>query len=56
MENISFVGYNPFLKPLKSDKSWRVEIEVSEDQYNIVKEIPNLPEGVYRVTIEPIIE
>ncbi len=51
-----FNGYNLTLKYLKSDKSVRVEIETSQDQYNVVKEIPNLPEGVYKITIEPIIE
>lgn len=53
---IKFNGYNLNLKYLKSDKSVRVEIETSQDQYNVVKEIPNLPEGVYRITIEPVIE
>ena len=56
MENIKFNGYNLNLKYLKSDKSVRVEIETSQDQYNTVKEIPNLPEGVYVVTITPLID
>lgn len=56
MENITFNAYNPSLKYLISDKSVRVSFETSQDQYNIVKEIPNLPEGLYRITIEPIIE
>lgn len=53
---MQFSGYNLTLKYLKSDKSVRVEIETSQDQYDVIKEIPNLPEGLYRVTIEPIIE
>lgn len=56
MENIKFVAYNPSLKYLISDKSVRVSFETSQDQYNLVKEIPNLPEGLYEITITPIIE
>lgn len=53
---IKFDAYNLNLKYLVSDKSVRVMMETSKDQYDVVKEIPNLPEGVYKVTIEPIIE
>ena len=53
---IKFTAYNLNLKYLISDKSVRVMMETSKDQYNLVKEIPNLPEGVYEVTIKPIIE
>lgn len=53
---IKFQAYNPSLKYLVSDKSVRVSFETSQDQYDIVKEIPNLPEGVYEVTVRPVIE
>lgn len=53
---IKFKGYNVWLKPLRSDKSFRVEIDVGLDEYDNIKEIPKLIEGVYRVNIEPDIE
>ena len=53
---IKFTAYNPFLKARKSDKSWDVVFETSKDQYDIVKEIPNLPEGLYEIVVRPIIK
>lgn len=50
---IRFDGYNPILKFLRVDKSVRVEIDTSLDQYEQVKNIPLLPEGVYEITIRP---
>lgn len=56
-EKFEFIGYDIFLKTLKSNKdSFRVEIETGKDQYNALKEIPNMPQGLYKVIIEPIIE
>ncbi|KKL84999.1 hypothetical protein LCGC14_1959120 [marine sediment metagenome] len=47
-----FEGYNPFIRQMRTDKGWRVEIDVSQDQYDIIKELPKL-EGVnLKVTIE----
>lgn len=54
-DSLKFEGYNLFVKNLK-DGGHRVEIEVSHNEYNKIKDIPNLPEGVYKITIEPIIE
>lgn len=57
MEKIEFKGYGLFLRTFKSNRdSFRIEIEAGKESYNVLKEIPNLPEGVYRITIEPIIE
>ena len=53
---ITFTGYNITLKFLRSDKSTRVEIDTSQDQWDNIKEIPKLPDGVYRITLEPIAE
>jgi len=53
---IKFQGYNVNLKYLISDKSVRVMIDTSKDQYDNVKEIPKLPEGIYEITIKPVIE
>lgn len=51
---ISFEGYNLYLRHLRTDKGVRVEIDVSQDQYHKIHEIPVLPEGLYKITIEPI--
>ena len=59
MENqkIQFNGYDLFLKTFKSNKdSFRVEIDCGKESYDVLKEIPNLPEGVYKITITPIID
>lgn len=54
---MQFDGYGIFLKTFKSNKdSFRVEIDCGKESYDVLKEIPNLPEGVYKITIEPIIE
>ena len=54
---MEFNGYGIFLKTFKSNKdSFRVEIDAGKESYDVLKEIPNLPEGLYKITIEPIIE
>ena len=53
---MEFNGYNIYLQFLKTDKSVRVLIDTSKDQYDNIKEIPNLPEGLYKITISPIVE
>ena len=49
---ITFKAYSPFIKQLRSDRGWRVELEVSQDQYDAIKELPKLEERVLKVTIE----
>ena len=53
---IKFSGYNIVLKFLRTDKSVRVEIDTSSDEWDNIKEIPKLPEGIYKITIEPEVE
>ncbi len=55
-KEIKFDGYNIVLQFLRSDKSVRVLIDTSLDQYDKIKDIPKLPEGIYKITIEPEIE
>ena len=55
-KEIRFLGYNLFLQHLRTDKSTRVTIDISQDEYKNVAEIPVLPEGVYEVTIRPVVE
>jgi len=56
MREIKFDGYNLALKFLRSDKSVRVEIDTSIDQYDNIKDIPKLPDGVYEIVIKPKVE
>lgn len=49
---VQFDGYNITPKFLKTDKSWRIEIETSKDQVeNINAILKGLPEGIYEVVI-----
>ena len=53
---IILTGYNIVPKFLRTDRSWRVEIDVSEDQQEEIKKLIGLPNGVFKITIEPQIE
>ena len=56
MNKITFTGYNICLQFLRIDKSVRVIIDTSMDEYDKIKDIPKLPEGIYKIEITPIIE
>lgn len=56
MNKTTFKGYNICLQFLRTDKSVRVIIDTSMDEYSNIRDIPLLPEGLYRITLEPIIE
>jgi hypothetical protein len=47
-----FQGYNVFLKQLRTDKGWRVEIDVSQEQYDAIKDLPKLEDQILDITIE----
>lgn len=49
---IQFKAYNPFLKQLRTDKGFRIELDISQDQYDIIKDLPKLDEHILNVTIE----
>lgn len=53
---IKFEGYNICLQFLRSDKSVRVLIDTSLSEYDKIKNIPLLPEGIYEIEIKPKIE
>ena len=53
-KKIEFEGYNPYIKQLRSDKGWRVEIEVSQDQYDRIKELPKIQDKRLKINIEEI--
>lgn len=52
MAQIKFEGFNPFIKQLRTDKGWRIEIDVSQDQYDLIKDLPKLDDEVLNITIE----
>jgi hypothetical protein len=54
MEKITFEGYNPSIQFLRRDKSFRITIDVSRDQWENIKDVPLLPEGVYEIEIKPV--
>ena len=54
LKKIEFEGYNPFIRQLRTDKGWRVEIEVSQDQYDKIKELPKIQDKGLKVIIEEI--
>lgn len=49
---IEFQGYNPFIKQLRTDKGYRVEIDVSQSQYDFIKELPKLEGSILNIKIE----
>ena len=56
MNKTTFIGYNIVLQFLRTDKSVRVIIDTSMDEYDKIKDIPKLPEGIYKIEITPVIE
>ncbi len=50
---IIFEGYNIVLRFLRADKSWRIEIDVSDDQKEALKKIMDLPDGIFEIEIRP---
>ena len=58
MSKISFQGYNIQPQFLRTDKSVRITIDISQDQLDNVQDIllQKLPDGVFRIEIEPEVE
>ncbi len=59
MSKIKFQGYNICPQFLRSDKSFRITIDISKDQIKNVEDIllQKLPDGfTYNITIEPDIK
>lgn len=55
---IQFKGYKISPQYLRSDESYRVTIDVSQDQLENIKDIllKRLPNGIYNIEITPDIE
>ncbi len=55
---IEFQGYNIQPQYLRSDRSVRITIDISQDQLENVQDIllKRLPDGIFEITIEPKVE
>ena len=51
---IEFEGYDPFIKQLRSDKGWRLEIDISQNEYDKIKELPKFQDKRLKITIEEL--
>ena len=51
-----FTGHNIFLKQMRSDKGFRVEIDADQSQYPELAKIPMLAKGLYEIIIKPIVK
>jgi hypothetical protein len=47
-----FKAYNAFIKQLRTDHGWRVEFDVSQDQYDKIKDLPKMEEKIFNIKIE----
>ena len=52
MESIIFKAFDPIVKQLRTDKGFRVELDVDQSQYDLIKDIPFLQGKQLKVTIE----
>lgn len=56
MNQTKFQGYNIIIQFLRTDKSFRITIDTGRDQWENIKDIPLLPDGIYNITIEPEVD
>lgn len=52
MKILDFIGYNPFIRQSRTDKGFKVEFEVSQDQYQKIMELPLLQEKTLKISVE----
>lgn len=53
-KKITFEGYNPFIRQLRTDKGWRVEIDISQSEYDKIKNLPKIQEKRLKINIEEL--
>jgi len=51
-QEIKFTAYDPIIHQLRTDKGWRVTLDISQSEYNIIKELPNYQDKQLEVTIK----
>lgn len=49
---VKFLGFDPFIKQLRTDKGWRVEIDVPEEEYKNIKDLPSMQGKILEVQIK----
>ena len=49
---MDFTGYNPHIAQLRSDRGWRVTFDVSESDYDNIKDLPKLQDVILKVKVE----
>ena len=49
---IEFEGYNPFIKQLRADKGWRVEFDISQNEYDKIKDLPKVQGKILKISIK----
>jgi len=53
-KKIEFEGYNPFIRQLRTDKGWRVEFDISQNDYDKIKDLPKIQEKRLKIAIEEL--
>ncbi len=48
---IEFTAYNPYIKQLRTDRGWCVEFDVSETDFDNIKDLPKLAETVLEISV-----
>ena len=51
-EITKFKAYNPYIKQLRTDKGWRIEFDVSQTDYDKIKDLPKIEGKILTITIE----
>ena len=51
---IVFIAHELLVKPLRTPKRFRFEADLPEIEWPAVRDVNAMPEGNYRITIEPI--
>ena len=46
-----FIAFNPYIHQLRTDKGWRITFDLSEDQYDKIKDLPKLQDILLKVSI-----
>ncbi len=49
---MKFMASDPFLRQSKADKGWTVSFSVSEDEYDIIKELPKYQGNLLTITVD----
>ena len=46
-----FIAFNPYIHQLRADMGWRVTLDISEDQYDKIKDLPKFQDILLKVSI-----